>query len=415
MTYSVGALCMGYGGLELGLSQVLPTRLAWYSEVDPHACTVLAERFPDVPNLGDLTAIDWSAVEAVDVVTAGYPCQPFSHAGKRQGTDDDRHLWPYISDALRVLRPRYGVFENVRGHLSLGFDSVLADLAAGGFDAEWTLLRAADVGAPHGRARLFIVAADAGGERHGGGQDGRTLGRVDSHDAVQARQRQRARQEPRDQGAAAPTDTDGLNERPIAAGNRPRQSKGAAGDSGGPPAHATGYQGWQRDRNGDAAADATFQRRQGEQGVAYPAGPLERPVVGAGGGVGTGDSPEGVRELGGSPGVAWGQYAAAIQRWERVTQRSAPAPVELAESYAQMLALRKTRIHPKPVGMRGSLRPRRVLSPRLVEWLMGLPEGWVTDLLPRSPALKVLGNGVVPQQAAAALSHLLTRDVEAAA
>ncbi len=106
----------------MGVQSVLPGRTLWHSDIDPGACQVLAHRWPDVPNLGDVTCVDWSKVAPVDVITGGYPCQPFSHAGKRAGTNDERHLWPYVAGAIAVLRPGLCVLENVRGHLSLGFD-----------------------------------------------------------------------------------------------------------------------------------------------------------------------------------------------------------------------------------------------------------------------------------------------------
>ena len=84
---SAGALCMGYGGLDLAVEEVLGTELAWYSEVDPAACEVLAARWPGVPNLGDLTALAWEDVPPVDVVTAGYPCQPFQSRRPAQGNE----------------------------------------------------------------------------------------------------------------------------------------------------------------------------------------------------------------------------------------------------------------------------------------------------------------------------------------
>jgi DNA (cytosine-5)-methyltransferase 1 len=115
-----------------------------------------------VPNLGDVTTIDWGMVERPDVICGGWPCQPFSYAGNRNGADDERHLWPYMFDAVRVLRPRFMLGENVAGHLSLGFDRVLADLASIGFDAEWSLVSACSMGAPHMRERLFVVAYPAG-------------------------------------------------------------------------------------------------------------------------------------------------------------------------------------------------------------------------------------------------------------
>ncbi len=159
----IGSLFSGYGGADLAVQSVFPDATpAWFVEYDKHPSTILAKRFPGVKNYGDVTTVDWAAVEPVDILTAGWPCQPFSHAGQRRGTDDDRHLWPYVADALRVLRPRYMFGENVAGHLSLGFDTVLADLAGLGFDARWGVVRASDAGAPHRRARLFIAAtADA--------------------------------------------------------------------------------------------------------------------------------------------------------------------------------------------------------------------------------------------------------------
>lgn len=130
----------------------------WQSEIDPYGSRVLAKHWPHVPNLGDVTKIDWSSVERPDLVCGGYPCQPFSVAGSRRGTDDARHLWPHFADALRVLRPEWALLENVPGHLSLGFGDVLGDLADLGYDTEWECIPAAAVGAPHLRWRLFVVA-----------------------------------------------------------------------------------------------------------------------------------------------------------------------------------------------------------------------------------------------------------------
>jgi DNA (cytosine-5)-methyltransferase 1 len=154
----IGSLCTGYGGLDLAVEEHFGAETVWVSEYDKHASQIIDKRFPGVPNLGDLTKIDWSEVEPVDIITAGYPCQPFSNAGNRKGTDDPRHLFPFILEAIRHLRPRYAIFENVRGHLSLGFDSVLASLASIGYDAKWSIVRASEVGATHQRARLYIVA-----------------------------------------------------------------------------------------------------------------------------------------------------------------------------------------------------------------------------------------------------------------
>jgi len=157
MTLTVGSLFSGIGGFDLGLERS-GMKVIWQSEIDPFACKVLKKHWPDVPNLGDITKIDWTHIERPDVICGGYPCQPFSQAGKRGGNTDPRHLWPAMFNAICVLRPRYALMENVRGHLSMGFGDVLADLASIGFNAEWQVIPAASVGAPHKRDRVFIVA-----------------------------------------------------------------------------------------------------------------------------------------------------------------------------------------------------------------------------------------------------------------
>lgn len=165
MTLTVGSLFSGIGGIDLGLERA-GMRVVWQSELDPYCSRVLAKHWPNVPNLGDVTLIDWSEVERPDVVCGGYPCQPFSLAGSRKGSKDARHLWPYMADAISALRPRVALLENVPGHLSLGFDEVLGTLAALGYDAEWDCVPAVAVGAPHRRDRVWIIAtnvADAEG------------------------------------------------------------------------------------------------------------------------------------------------------------------------------------------------------------------------------------------------------------
>lgn len=159
---TVASLCTGIGGAELALELMgLEPELLWYSEIDKDASKVLAERFPGVPNLGDLKLIDWASVHRVDVLTAGYPCQGESLAGKRKGAEDERWIWPWIADAIRILRPRVVLAENVAAHLTLGFPRVLSDLASLGFDVEWTTFRASDIGACHQRDRIFWAATDA--------------------------------------------------------------------------------------------------------------------------------------------------------------------------------------------------------------------------------------------------------------
>jgi DNA (cytosine-5)-methyltransferase 1 len=167
---TVGSLFTGIGGLDLGLERA-GMRVLWQSEIDPYCCEVLAKHWPEVPNLGDVTAINWQAVQPVDVICGGYPCQPFSLAGARKGTTDERHLWPYFANAIRVLRPRFALLENVAGHLTLGFGEVLRALAEIGYDAQWDCVPAAAVGAPHRRDRLFVVAYPNGDGKHDGAVD----------------------------------------------------------------------------------------------------------------------------------------------------------------------------------------------------------------------------------------------------
>jgi DNA (cytosine-5)-methyltransferase 1 len=154
---TVGSLFSGIGGLDLGLERAGMT-VKWQSEIDPYACRVLKKHWPDVPNLGNIKEINWKEVEKVDVICGGYPCQPFSTAGKRNGEEDPRHLWPWVREAISELRPKYAILENVRGHLSLGGLSVIGELASIGYDAEWRVISAASVGANHKRDRIVIVA-----------------------------------------------------------------------------------------------------------------------------------------------------------------------------------------------------------------------------------------------------------------
>ena len=157
MTLTVGSLFSGIGGLDLGLERA-GMQVIWQSEIDPYACRVLKKHWPEVVNHGDIKEIQWGNIVQPDIICGGYPCQPFSNAGHRKGSDDPRHLWPWVLTAISELRPRYAILENVRGHLSMGGLAVVGDLAAIGYDAEWRIVSAASVGANHRRDRIFIVA-----------------------------------------------------------------------------------------------------------------------------------------------------------------------------------------------------------------------------------------------------------------
>lgn len=166
---NVVSLCSGVGLIDLGLEWA-GYRTVQFCEINPFGQRIIGERFPGVPIHDDAWTIQPAAC---DVIAAGFPCQPFSVAGKGFGADDPRHLWPAISRAIRVARPRFVILENVPGLLARGVGDVLGDLADAGFDAEWSVFSAADVGAPHLRRRVWIVAtSDADSVRvwdeHGG-------------------------------------------------------------------------------------------------------------------------------------------------------------------------------------------------------------------------------------------------------
>ncbi|MBB6172194.1 DNA (cytosine-5)-methyltransferase 1 [Nocardiopsis mwathae] len=285
----IGSLCTGYGGLDMAAEQVYGARTAWVADPAPGPAAILAHNYP-APNLGDLHSIDWANTPPVDIITAGFPCQPVSLSGRRGGIDDERWIFDFILNGIQQLpqRPRRLVFENVRGLFTANqgeaMRRVVHGLAEHGFLPRWRVLRASDAGAPHQRPRVFVVAVDALrlGERVG----------------------------------------------PPRAGDE-SEGKPGVGDTPDP----------------------------------VPAGSL---------------SGEGVHD----PDL-WGRFHTPIRRWEQVVGRPAPYPAE-----------------------QGPRTPR--LSMRWLEWFMGLPEGWVTGVpgLSYSAQRHALGNGVVPQQAAAALADL---------
>ena len=158
-------LCAGYGGIELGLARVIPNlRSVALCEIEAFAIANLVAKmeagFMDpAPIWPDLKTFPWGAFHnRVDILTGGYPCQPFSVAGMRKGKDDHRHLWPWIADGIASMRPRICFFENVEGHISMGLSTVISDLEEIGYQATWGVFSAAECGAPHQRKRVFILA-----------------------------------------------------------------------------------------------------------------------------------------------------------------------------------------------------------------------------------------------------------------
>lgn len=270
------SLCTGYGGLDLAVEEFFNAELIGCADIDKYASVAIEKHF-DVPNYGDIRNVLDLDLE-FDILTAGYPCQPFSHAGQRKGLDDARHIWPTIAQIIGKFRPGIVVLENVRGHLSLGFKEVLKDLAHLGYNARWQVVRASDVGAPHQRARLFIVAY------------------------TDSRTRKKSRR--------AEVITDSYSERRRSASQIPEVSN-----------------------TNDQQLPAN----------------RKMPKLGR-----------------------------RFETRSELCMRRVPDPLVDGK-----------------------------LNPKFVEYMMGLPEGWVTDLpISRAQQFKLLGNGVVPQQALYALDLL---------
>jgi DNA (cytosine-5)-methyltransferase 1 len=161
-----GSLFAGVGGIDLGLERA-GMECRWQVEINPFCRRVLAKHWPNVPRYGDITQLDGSELERVDLIAGGFPCQDVSHAGRRVGIEGKRSgLWFQFARLIRAVRPRYVLVENVTGLLDRGMGRVLGELAELGFDAEWTVLSACRFGAPHPRERVFILAYPAG-ERSG--------------------------------------------------------------------------------------------------------------------------------------------------------------------------------------------------------------------------------------------------------
>ncbi|MGV9588208.1 DNA cytosine methyltransferase [Streptomyces tendae] len=475
----IGSLFTGTGALDLAVMDVYDAEVVWHSQYEPpdkngkedknqYAAKILARHWPDVPNLGDITKIDWQGVldehGPVDILTGGFPCQDVSSAGRRVGLNPDSRsgLWNHMAHAISILQPKLVVIENVEGLLSAPAASdmepcpycvgdghaepvlracgaVLGDLASLGLDAEWGRYGADQVGAPHRRRRIIIRAwpvdadaADVGHERGRSARNGRSRSEDrDLHAAHasgegwQGEGAQRGRSGRRS-GAVADADgwgREGHQERdsgsvngqpereprldPVGRGARRETVEAACPtclcpvsdhDSDGLCAgclHCTdpelGQPGFCPDdcpvcadeADADAKGDGRHEgrpesaRQQGRPDAAQPRGAAPAYTDSSG-------CRADVLDLRpGEPDLDWSDYEPAIRRWERILGRRAPWPTD---------ALGR-------------------LSPVFTEWLMGLPDGWVTDTpgLTRPAMLRALGNGVVWQQAAYALRDLHAR------
>ncbi|SEF34337.1 DNA (cytosine-5)-methyltransferase 1 [Amycolatopsis pretoriensis] len=387
-----GSLFTGTAALDHAAGSVLGCVPAWFCDNDKGASKLLAYHYPHIPNLGDITAVDWSTVEPVDVLGGGFPCQDVSAAGRRVGMAPGTRsgLWSHMAFAIATIRPRLVVVENVRGLLSakahshvepctgcLGdhpkkpalraLGAVLGDLADIGYDAVWCGVRASDVGAPHQRFRVFVAAQDTN----------RTAGEE--------------RRKP------APGQAEGRSARADAGGRSGTPLANAAGIRHGGPGFA--WSGWGGLAHDDRVVADTSGDRRG-QGEPEATRFIGRHDVAERGVRATADSDRDGREVverfesrvgprddvDGRRAHSWGAYAPAIARWAAIIGRPAPDPTVL--------------------GQRGG----QVLNPALVEWMMGLPAGYITAVpgLSRNDMLRLGGNGVVPQQAAAALRRLVS-------
>jgi DNA (cytosine-5)-methyltransferase 1 len=164
-TVSTISLCSGYDGIGIGLKRVIPSiRTIAYCERESYAIENLLKKIEEgkldaAPICTDVKSFPYREFRGkVDIVTAGYPCKPFSVIGKRDGALDERHLWPYIANGIRDMQPAICFLENVAGHITLGLSTVISDLAEMGYKVRWGLFGAAEIGAPHERKRIFVLA-----------------------------------------------------------------------------------------------------------------------------------------------------------------------------------------------------------------------------------------------------------------
>jgi DNA (cytosine-5)-methyltransferase 1 len=164
-------LCSGIGGFALGFEWAELSSPVLFCDIEPWSRKILAKHWPDVPIAEDVKELandPDGLVPDCDILTAGYPCQPFSVAGQRRGTEDDRHIWPYIFSIIKRKRPSWCVFENVYGHVSMGLDEVLSDLEGEGYAARPFIVPACAADAPHRRDRIWIIGRNVGDTQHNG-------------------------------------------------------------------------------------------------------------------------------------------------------------------------------------------------------------------------------------------------------
>ena len=164
-------LFSGIGGFSLGLEATKRIKTVAFCEIDSFCTNVLNKNWPTVPEYNDIKELTYEklkadGIESIDIVTGGYPCQPFSIAGSKKGVKDPRHLWPEYFRLIKELRPTWVIGENVGGHIKLGLDSVLSDLESEGYSARTFSISAASIGATHKRERVWILANSKSSNRN---------------------------------------------------------------------------------------------------------------------------------------------------------------------------------------------------------------------------------------------------------
>jgi len=162
-------LCSGIGGFALGFQWAELSRPVLFCDIEPWSRKVLRKHWPDVPIAEDVKELandPDGLIPDCDILTAGYPCQPFSIAGDRRGAEDDRHIWPEIFTIIKEKRPTFCVFENVYGHISMGLDEVLSDLEGAEYSTRAFVVPAVACDAPHRRDRVWIIARNVENARY---------------------------------------------------------------------------------------------------------------------------------------------------------------------------------------------------------------------------------------------------------
>ncbi len=198
----IGSFCSGYGGLDLAAEAFFDAETVWWSDIQPLCQQIMGTHWPEATPIGDVTTVNPHDLAEVDVVTAGFPCQPYSQAGNRLGEKDERAIFQYIGDAIGILRPGVVFLENVAAITSLGGLSVVGTLASLGYDTRFGTLRASTIGAPHQRNRWFCVATHP---ECGSVQRQRNTGKLASEERP-AKQLRRDTSTGSDQEAATNTD-----------------------------------------------------------------------------------------------------------------------------------------------------------------------------------------------------------------